>query len=162
MFFRKGFFLLKRIKFLQRMFFFKKESVAFPQEWYVFLSKGFFSKGTGFSFFEGMWFSSFFQMVWFLLFFLQSTRTFFSCSKWLKFSQKNCFLQCFERERNVFSCFFEKKKGWFFLQSVSFFQDFCVSKNQFLLGGFSFNKQVFFIKQFFFQRGVSLKMGGFI
>ena len=51
--------------------------LLFPQEWYVFLSKGFFSKDTGFQFFEGMWSSFFFQMVWFLLFFAKHKDVFF-------------------------------------------------------------------------------------
>ena len=62
--------------------------LLFRKNGMFFLPKGFFSKGTGFQFFEGMWFSSFFQMVWFLLFFAKHKDVFFLFKKVEIFSKK--------------------------------------------------------------------------
>ena len=138
------FFYRRGLNFCKGFFSKKKESVAFSTRLVCFLSKGFFSKETGFHFFEGMWFSSFFQMVLFLLF-LQNTRTFFFKTVEIFLLTKKSFLQCFFlMERNV-CCFFFflKKGGCFFLQSVSFFEVFCFAKNK------SFS---LFTRWFFFQQ----------
>ena len=141
-------------------FFKKRKCCFFPKEWYVFCQRVFFSKGTGFQFFEGMFF--FFKWFCFCCFCKTQGRFFFP--QWLNFFFKKKFSSMFwKRKKRYF--FLKKKGGCFFSKEFHFFKIFAYLKIKsfsFVIWWFYFQQTGFLHKsKFFFQRGVSLKMSGF-
>ena len=122
-----------------------------------FLSKGFFLKGDRFSvFWRDVVFFFFFKWLCFCCF-CKTQGRFFFFSKWLILFQKIRFLQSFLKKETFFLT--KKKKMVIFSPKCFIFSRFLLSKNQKFLfspGGFTFNKQVFLIKESFFsKRGFS-------
>ena len=142
---------------------------------FLFFLKKYFS-GIFYKWFSFQFFKKMFLFAKFSDFF-KSFSFFSKVFRFTGFSFKNFFGNVLLLEINFF-CY---KKGvcFFSKEFLFFFQDFFFPKNQnfflfpknqnvfsffFLIGGFSFNTQVFFFfeKKIFLQRGVSLKMGGFL
>ena len=136
------FFLIRVVSSKKIVCCFKKK-LLFPKDGSVFLSKGFFSKGIGFQFFEGMCFFLFLIDVLFLL--LQNKGTFFpECF----FLQKVVFFSKFNRfSFQFFSIFFER----FLISKEFFFFKRFVNKGFYSLFSPLPQKCFFFQKKLFLQ-----------